>query len=64
MTSRVQRIANSDALDQAREQITQLGAQLEDVDQRVRQLVRERPVATLIGAALLGHVVGRLIARL
>ena len=64
MTSRVQRIANSDALDQAREQLTQLGTQLEDVDRRVRQLVRERPVATLIAAAFAGHILGRLVARL
>jgi ElaB/YqjD/DUF883 family membrane-anchored ribosome-binding protein len=64
MTSRVQRIATSDALDQAREQLTQLGTQLEDVDRRVRQLVKERPLGTLIAAALLGHVVGRLVARL
>jgi hypothetical protein len=64
MTSRIQRIAKSDALDQAREQFTQLGAQLEDVDKRVRELVRERPLSTLLAAAFVGHVMGRLVARL
>jgi len=36
---------------------------LEELDTRVRLLVREHPVATLIGALTAGYFIGRLIAK-
>jgi len=36
---------------------------LDDLDRRARRLVRERPVACLLGAVALGFLVGRIAAR-
>jgi len=50
-------------LKRAREQLTRVSGELEQVDRRVRALIQERPIATLLGAAFVGHLIGRLVAR-
>jgi ElaB/YqjD/DUF883 family membrane-anchored ribosome-binding protein len=63
MTTHIQDLVKPETLKDAREQLTRVNDQLEQVDQRVRQLVRERPVAMLLAAAFAGHLIGRLISR-
>lgn len=63
MANRMDTIVKSDALHEASERLTQANAQLGELDRRIRRAVREQPVLTLLGAALVGHLVGRLFAR-
>ena len=62
MTSQIQDLVNSDTLDRARDKISQASGELEHLDVRVREFVRERPVASLLAAAFVGHLVGRLFS--
>jgi ElaB/YqjD/DUF883 family membrane-anchored ribosome-binding protein len=62
MTSQIQELVKSETLAEARDQLARASGELAHLDERVRQLVRERPVATLLGAALVGHLIGRLVA--
>ena len=59
MTSRIQHIVKRDA----RDQLEQITAGVGDLDKRIRELVRQRPLGTLLAAAFVGHVIGRLVAR-
>lgn len=62
MTSQIQELVKSETLSEAREQLARASGQLAHLDERVRELVRERPVATLLGAAFAGLLIGRLVA--
>jgi ElaB/YqjD/DUF883 family membrane-anchored ribosome-binding protein len=62
MASQIQDLVKSETLAHAREQISRASGELEHLDKRVRELVRERPVATLLAAAFVGHLIGRLVA--
>lgn len=62
MTTPIQDFVKSENLTEVREQLTRVHDQLEQVDHRVRQLVRERPLVTLLAAAFAGHLLGRLLA--
>jgi ElaB/YqjD/DUF883 family membrane-anchored ribosome-binding protein len=62
MTSQIQDLVKSETLSNAREQIARASGELEHLDQRVRKLVRERPVTSLLAAAFVGHLVGRLVS--
>ena len=62
MTTQIQDLVKPENWAEAREQLTRVNDQLEQVDQRVRQLVRERPVVMLLAAAFAGHLLGRLLA--
>jgi ElaB/YqjD/DUF883 family membrane-anchored ribosome-binding protein len=63
MTTHIQDLVKPEKLEEAREQLARASDQLEQVDQKVRQLVRERPVAMLLAAAFAGHLIGRLVSR-
>lgn len=63
MATQIQDLVKPENWAEAREQLTRVNEQLEQVDQRVRQLVRERPIAMLLAAAFAGHLLGRLLAR-
>jgi ElaB/YqjD/DUF883 family membrane-anchored ribosome-binding protein len=43
--------------------ISKLREGLADLDQRTRSMVREHPVASVVGAVALGYFVGRLFSR-
>lgn len=62
MTTQIQDLVKPENWAEAREQLGRVNEQLEQVDQRVRQLVRERPVVMLLAAAFAGHLLGRLLA--
>jgi hypothetical protein len=62
MTTQLQDLVKPERLQQAREQLTRVGGELERVDRRVRAFIQERPIPALLGAALLGHLIGRLVA--
>jgi ElaB/YqjD/DUF883 family membrane-anchored ribosome-binding protein len=62
MTTHIQDLVKPENLREAREQLSRVNDQLEQVDKRVRQLVRERPVVMLLGAAFAGHLLGRLLS--
>lgn len=62
MTTQLQDLVKPENLRQAREKLTRVGGELEHVDRRVRALIQERPVATLLGAACVGLLIGRLVA--
>jgi len=64
MTTQIQDVMKSEKLEEAREQLARVNDQLEQVDQRVRKLVKERPVVMLLAAAFAGHLIGRLVSRL
>jgi ElaB/YqjD/DUF883 family membrane-anchored ribosome-binding protein len=63
MTTHIQDLVKPETLKEAREQLTRVSDQLEQVDQQVRKLVRERPVAMLLAAAFAGHLIGRLVSK-
>jgi len=63
MANRTETMTKSEALHEARDRLAQANEQLGDLDRRIRRAVREQPVLTLLGAALVGHLVGRLFAR-
>lgn len=62
MTTQLQDLVKPENLREAREQLARVSGELEHVDRRVRALIKERPVATLLGAAFVGHLLGRLVA--
>lgn len=62
MTSQIQDLVKSEKLADAREQLSRVSHELEHVDRRARELIREHPVAALLTAAFVGHLVGRLVA--
>jgi hypothetical protein len=62
MSSQIQDLVKSETVSQAREKLARASGELENLDQRVRALVRERPVATLLAAAFAGHLIGRLFS--
>jgi hypothetical protein len=62
MATQIQDLVKSETLANAREQLSRASGELEHLDKRVRELVRERPVATLLAAAFVGHLVGRLFS--
>lgn len=62
MATQIQDLVKSETISQAREQLARASGELEHLDQRVRELVRERPVATLLAAAFVGHLIGRLVS--
>jgi hypothetical protein len=62
METELQELVKPEKIKQAREQLARVGGELEQVDRRLRALIQERPVATLLGAALVGHLIGRLVA--
>lgn len=44
-------------------QISRIREGLAELDQRTRSLVREHPVASVLGAVAVGYVVGRVLSR-
>jgi len=62
MATQIQDLVKSETISQAREQLARATGELENLDERVRELVRERPIATLLAAAFVGHLVGRLFS--
>jgi hypothetical protein len=62
MTTELQDFVKPENLRHAREQLTRVSGELEQVDRRVRALIQERPIAMLLGAAFVGHLIGRLVA--
>jgi ElaB/YqjD/DUF883 family membrane-anchored ribosome-binding protein len=62
MASQLQELVKSETWSEAREQLARASGELTHLDKRVRELVRERPIATLLAAALVGHLIGRLVA--
>jgi hypothetical protein len=62
MAPELQELIKPENLKHAREKLAHVGGELEQVDRRLRALIQERPVATLLGAALVGHLIGRLVA--
>jgi ElaB/YqjD/DUF883 family membrane-anchored ribosome-binding protein len=62
MASQIKELVKSETLANAREQIARASGELEHLDKRVRELVRERPVTTLLAAAFVGHLIGRLVS--
>jgi len=62
MATQIQDLVKSETISQAREQLARATGELEHLDERVRELVRERPIATLLAAAFVGHLVGRLFS--
>jgi len=62
MASQIQELVKSETWSEAREQLSRASGELTHLDKRVRKLVRERPVATLLAAAFVGHLIGRLVA--
>ncbi len=42
--------------------ISRLREGLAELDQRTRSMVREHPIASVVGAVALGYVVGRLLS--
>jgi hypothetical protein len=50
-------------MEEAEAKLAQMRSVLADMDERVRSVVVDHPVLTLIGAISMGYVVGRLIAR-
>jgi ElaB/YqjD/DUF883 family membrane-anchored ribosome-binding protein len=63
MTTHIQDIVKPETWNDAPEKLSQANEQLEQVDQRVRQLVRDYPIGMLLGAAFVGHLIGRLVSR-
>lgn len=63
MATQIQELVNSETVAQARDQLVRVNDELQHWDQQVRQLVRERPIASLLAAAFVGHLVGRLFSR-
>jgi ElaB/YqjD/DUF883 family membrane-anchored ribosome-binding protein len=43
-------------------QLSRMREGLAEMDQRTRSLVREHPIATVLGAVAIGYVVGRLLS--
>jgi hypothetical protein len=62
MTTQLEDLVKPENLRHAREQLTRVGGELENVDRRVRALIQERPIPTLLGAAFVGLLIGRLVA--
>jgi ElaB/YqjD/DUF883 family membrane-anchored ribosome-binding protein len=62
MATQLQDLVKPENLKHAREQLTRVSGELEHVDRRVRAFVQERPIAALLGAAFVGHLIGRLVA--
>jgi hypothetical protein len=62
MASQIQDLVKSDTLERARDKISSVTGELDQLDVRVRQLVRERPVAALLAAAGVGYLVARLVS--
>jgi ElaB/YqjD/DUF883 family membrane-anchored ribosome-binding protein len=62
MTSQIQDLVHSETLDRARDKLSKAGGELEQLDVRVREFVRERPVTSLLAAAFVGHLIGRLVS--
>jgi ElaB/YqjD/DUF883 family membrane-anchored ribosome-binding protein len=62
MASQIQDLVNSETVAQARDKLAQASGELEHLDQQVREFVRERPVTSLIAAAFVGHLIGRLVS--
>ena len=62
MASQIQELVKSETWQDAREQLSRASGELAHLDKRVRELMRERPIPMLLGAALVGHLIGRLVA--
>lgn len=62
MGTHIQDIVKPENIQQAREQLARVGNELEHVDRRVREFVQERPIASLLAAAFVGHLIGRVVA--
>jgi ElaB/YqjD/DUF883 family membrane-anchored ribosome-binding protein len=62
MASQIQDLVQSDTLERARDKIARASGELEQLDVRVREFVRERPVTSLLAAAFVGHLIGRLVS--
>ena len=64
MASRTSKVAKA-ATDEGEwsERLQALREGVDDLDQEVRETVREHPVACLCGALAAGYLVGRLVAR-
>jgi hypothetical protein len=58
------REAVREAVDSAQSSVAQARSELHELDQQARHLVRERPLAALLGAVLVGFFVGRIASRL
>jgi ElaB/YqjD/DUF883 family membrane-anchored ribosome-binding protein len=63
MANRIDTIVKSEALQDAKDRLAQANEQLGDLDQKVRRFVRDQPVIALLGAAFVGHMIGRMFAR-
>jgi hypothetical protein len=53
-----------DRIKQRLPQADEVQERLQELDQRVRKLCREHPVAMLVGTLAVGFVVGRIVTRL
>ena len=62
MATQIQDLAKSETVEKARDQIARASGELEHLDQQVRAFVRERPVASLLAAAFVGHLIGRVFS--
>jgi ElaB/YqjD/DUF883 family membrane-anchored ribosome-binding protein len=62
MASQIQDLVQSDTLERSRDKIARASGELEQLDVRVREFVRERPVTSLLAAAFVGHLIGRLVS--
>ncbi|HKU40374.1 MAG TPA: hypothetical protein VJR89_19570 [Polyangiales bacterium] len=62
MATHLQDIVNSENIEHAREQLAKVSGELEHVDRRVRAFVQERPIMSLLAAAFVGHLLGRVVA--
>jgi ElaB/YqjD/DUF883 family membrane-anchored ribosome-binding protein len=62
MTSQIQDLVHSEPVERARDKISRASGELEQLDVRVREFVRERPVTSLLAAAFVGHLIGRLVS--
>jgi ElaB/YqjD/DUF883 family membrane-anchored ribosome-binding protein len=63
MATRLDRLVKLDTLTEARDKVLAANQQLATIDKQIRTFVREQPVAALLAAAFVGHLVGRLFAR-
>jgi len=62
MASQIQDLVSSETVASAREQLARASGELEHWDKQVREFVLERPVTSLLAAAFVGHLFGRLVS--
>lgn len=62
MATQIQDLVKSETVAQARDKIARASGELEHLDEQVRAFVRERPVTSLLAAAFVGHLIGRVFS--